>query len=233
MHYFSCSGGPGGVSIKSAPEHITPNLCFFASGGISRSRSAIRCIKRVKRRPTIFMLRWDQYGFDKKRAGTHYAELVFLYPVGSTGHVVQSGATGTQNVDALFFMLAWPRYGFHNKRVGRCYAELMFLHPNGSTGHLVHSGTSRVRTVDALFFVLAWALCGFHKKCVGTRYAKLVFLHPKGSVGHVVHSSASGAQNVNALLSMLGWDRYGFDKSMSVHVMSNLCFCIQVDLQVT
>jgi hypothetical protein len=97
----------------------------------------------------------------------------------------------------------------------------------------VHSGTSRVRMVDALFFMLAWALCGFHKKCTGTRYAKLVFLHPKGSVGHVVHSSASGAQNVDALLSMLGWDRYGFDKSVPVHVMSNLCFCIHVDLQVT
>jgi hypothetical protein len=28
MHYFSCSGGPGTVSIKSAPGHITPNMCF-------------------------------------------------------------------------------------------------------------------------------------------------------------------------------------------------------------
>jgi hypothetical protein len=26
---FSCSGGPGAVYIKSALEHVTPNLCFF------------------------------------------------------------------------------------------------------------------------------------------------------------------------------------------------------------
>jgi hypothetical protein len=27
-HYFSCSGGPGAVSIKSVLRHVTPNLCF-------------------------------------------------------------------------------------------------------------------------------------------------------------------------------------------------------------
>jgi hypothetical protein len=29
----------------------------------------------------FFMLERDRYGFDKKRAGTHYAELVFFQPV--------------------------------------------------------------------------------------------------------------------------------------------------------
>jgi hypothetical protein len=27
-HYFSRSGGPGAVFIKSAPGHVMPNLCF-------------------------------------------------------------------------------------------------------------------------------------------------------------------------------------------------------------
>jgi hypothetical protein len=41
----------------------------------------------------FFMLRWEQYGFDKKFIGAHYAKTVFLHPVRSAGHVVLSSAS--------------------------------------------------------------------------------------------------------------------------------------------
>jgi hypothetical protein len=76
----------------------------------------------------FFMLVWDCYMFDKRRVRRRYAELVFLHPVGSAGHVLHSCASGARNVDALFFMLLWDWYGFEKKRVGTSYAKLMFLH---------------------------------------------------------------------------------------------------------
>jgi hypothetical protein len=41
----------------------------------------------------FFMLLWDRYGFDNERARTRYAELLFLHPMGSMGHLVHSGAS--------------------------------------------------------------------------------------------------------------------------------------------
>jgi hypothetical protein len=58
------------------------------------------------------MLGWDWYGFDKKRVGTRYAELVFLHP-----WELHSGASGSRNFEALFFMLRWDPYGFHKNRI--------------------------------------------------------------------------------------------------------------------
>jgi hypothetical protein len=100
------------------------------------------------------LLGWDRYGFDKKRTRIRYAELVFLHPVGSAGHFVQSVASAARNINALFFM-------FNKKHAGTRYAELVFLHPVGSAGHVVHSGASGARNVDALYFMLVWARCGF------------------------------------------------------------------------
>jgi hypothetical protein len=40
----------------------------------------------------FFHARVHRVRFNKKHAGTHYAELVFLHPVGFVGHVVHSSA---------------------------------------------------------------------------------------------------------------------------------------------
>jgi hypothetical protein len=88
------------------------------------------------------MLRFDPYGFHKKRAGTRYTKLVFLHLVGFVGHVVHSSAYGVPNVNALFFLLGWDRYGLHKKHAETRYVELVFFHPVGSVGHVGHSGAS-------------------------------------------------------------------------------------------
>jgi hypothetical protein len=61
---------------------------------------------RAQNIDTLFFMLWcDWYGFNKNCVRSHYAEHVFLHPVGYAGHVVNSGASGAQNVDTLFFML--------------------------------------------------------------------------------------------------------------------------------
>jgi hypothetical protein len=88
------------------------------------------------------MLWWARCGFDKKRVRTHYAELLFLHPMGSTGPILHLGAFGVKNVDALIFMLRWDRYEFDKKHVGTRYAKLVFSQSVGSAVYIVHSNAS-------------------------------------------------------------------------------------------
>jgi hypothetical protein len=103
------------------------------------------------------MLGWYRYGFEKKRARTCDAELVFLYPVGSAGHVVHFDVSGERNMISLFFMHRYDQYGFNKKRIGTRYAEYVFLYLVGTVGHIVHSGVSGARNINAVFFLLGWA----------------------------------------------------------------------------
>jgi hypothetical protein len=113
--------------------------CVFASGGICRSRSAFRCIRGAKRRHAILHAWVGLVRILENRNGSCYAELMFLHPVGSTGHVVHCGAYGAQNVDAPFFLLVWDRYGYHKKCAGTRYTKPISLLPVGYAGQ-VHLG---------------------------------------------------------------------------------------------
>jgi hypothetical protein len=57
-------------------------------------------------------------------------------------HVVHSGASQVQNVDALFFKVGWAQCCFLKKCAWTCYTEVVLLHPVGSMGHVVHSDAS-------------------------------------------------------------------------------------------
>jgi hypothetical protein len=85
---------------------------------------------------------WNRYEFDKKRARTCYAELVFLHLVGSADHVVHSGASGGVKHDHTIFHARVDQYGFDKNRAGTRYAKLVFLHSVGYAGHVVHSRMS-------------------------------------------------------------------------------------------
>jgi hypothetical protein len=93
-------------------------------------------------------------GTHKKRTGTYYVELMFLCPMGSTGHVLRSSALGAQNIDVLFFILRWARCRSHKKRAVTRYSKLLFLQPVQSVGHLVRSGVSGAWNINVLFFKL-------------------------------------------------------------------------------
>jgi hypothetical protein len=71
---------------------------------------------------------------------TCYAELVFLNPGESAGHVVHSSVSGVQNINTLYFMLRWARCSFHKKRAETYCTKLVFLHLVGSADHVMHFG---------------------------------------------------------------------------------------------
>jgi hypothetical protein len=123
------------------------------------------------------MLGWIRCGCHKKCSRTHYAELVILHLVPSAGHVVSSGSSKAQNVDALLFVLGQTGCGSHKKRAGTSYTELIFLHPVQSMSHVVCSSVFRAQNVHVVFFMPRCVETRYIKLCVKTRYIKHVIFH--------------------------------------------------------
>jgi hypothetical protein len=108
MPYFYISSGTSTDRVGSAAGHVTPNLCFCIWRDLWVMYCSPVCLGREMSMHYFFMLGWDRYGCDRKHTKTHYAKLMFLHPVGSTGHVVYSGSSEPLNNDAVFFILGWP-----------------------------------------------------------------------------------------------------------------------------
>jgi hypothetical protein len=100
-HYFSCSGRTGKIPEKMHRDTLC-RTCIFVPGGIYRSRSVPLYVRGAKHRCTIFLARVGLLRFPQKRVAIPYAELVFLRPVVSVGHVVHSNASGARNTTQYF-----------------------------------------------------------------------------------------------------------------------------------
>jgi hypothetical protein len=163
---------------------------IFAFGGIYGPCSALRCIRGAKHRRTIFLSRVGPVRIPHK---TRYAKLVFFHPVVSTGHIVQSGASGAQNVDALFFMLGWDWCGFHKRVSGLVTSNLCFsIRWDMRVKYGIDVRLGRETSMH-YFSCSGGTGTDSTKNKSGHLTPNLCVFHPVVSARHVVHSSASGA----------------------------------------
>jgi hypothetical protein len=101
----------------------------------------------------FFMLGWDRYGFYKKHVGTCYAELVFLHPVRSAGHVMHSAHLGRATSEHYFSCSS--SYGTYSTKstTGRGILNLCFCIQWDLRAWRAFY-MSGAQNVDALFFSL-------------------------------------------------------------------------------
>jgi hypothetical protein len=91
MYYFSCSGGPSVLSIKSPLQNFLSGLRFlhlvdlWVTVHSSTSWAGKYPVGHVTPDMCFFMLRWERYRLHKKHVGTRYAEPVFFSSGGIYG----------------------------------------------------------------------------------------------------------------------------------------------------
>jgi hypothetical protein len=73
------------------------------------------------------MLGWHQHELHKKCTEICYVELVFSHLVECTSHVVHSGASGAQNMNALFSCLGGSSTDSTKSVVGHIMWNVCFL----------------------------------------------------------------------------------------------------------
>jgi hypothetical protein len=128
--------------------------CVFASGRICRTCSAFWCTWATKVDTLFFMLGWYRYRFHEKHTGTRYVELVFLHPVGSTGHVVHSAHPGCETSEHYFSCLGGSGMDSKKAQWNTLRRTCVFT-SGGICGHGEHS-VCLGREMLVHYFFLLW-----------------------------------------------------------------------------
>jgi hypothetical protein len=129
------------------------------------------------------VLGWARCASHEKRIGEQYTKLVFLHLVRSVGHIVCSGASEVQNVNALFFMLGWADVDLEKVRPDTLRRTYVF-----SSGAIYGSRSAfwGVRGMKHLFFMIEWAQCGLEKTRLVPLHRTCVFTSSLICGSHIV-----------------------------------------------
>jgi hypothetical protein len=92
-YYYSSLSGPDAVSIKCAPGHVMPNLCFYIRWDLPVSYCIPMCLEHEMSKHHSSCSHGPGVVSIKRVPGHIMPSLCVLHPVGSVGHVVHSGTS--------------------------------------------------------------------------------------------------------------------------------------------